>query len=157
MNLGENRAQRWSVRSTKYTPRWYSVWIRPPAQNLAAGGPRDRICAGRRDSCRGHVDFAHHEKISSRMCMSYCGLAVPYLLHLRCGLMAVTRVVVLHSDCATLRAFHHVVTSRTSSPITAVAPQSVSATVNRAGDSPLLSTAARHHCNSRPSLLRSIN
>jgi hypothetical protein len=53
--------------------------------------------------------------------------------------MAVTRVGVFHRDCATPQAFNHVATSRTSSPITAVAPQPVSATIKRAGDSSLLS------------------
>ena len=66
--------------------------------------------------------------------MNYCGLAVPCPSHRRRGRMAVIGVAVLHHGCATLRAFHHVVTSRTSSPITAVAPQPVltggSATVN---------------------------
>jgi hypothetical protein len=37
------------------------------------------------------------------------------------------------------QAFNHIATSRTSSPITAVAPQSVSAMVKRAGESSLLS------------------
>jgi hypothetical protein len=48
--------------------------------------------------------------------------------------MAVTGVAVPHCGCATLKAFHHVVPSRTTSPVTAVAPQPVltggSATVN---------------------------
>jgi hypothetical protein len=57
--------------------------------------------------------------------MNYCGLAVPCPSRRRRGRMAVIGVVVLHHGCATLRAFHHVVTSRTSSPVTAVAPQPV--------------------------------
>jgi hypothetical protein len=39
--------------------------------------------------------------------------------------MAVTGVAVLYCDCATLQVFHHVVPSRNSSPVTAVAPQPV--------------------------------
>jgi hypothetical protein len=39
--------------------------------------------------------------------------------------MAVTGVAVLYCGCATLQAIHHVVPSRTSSPVTAVAPQLV--------------------------------
>jgi hypothetical protein len=70
---------------------------------------------------------------------SYCGLGVPDPLHRRRGFTAVTGVGVLHRDCATPQAFNHIDTSRTSSSITAVAPQPVSATVKRAGDSPLLS------------------
>ena len=57
--------------------------------------------------------------------MNYCGLAVPCPSRRRRGRMAVIGVAVLHHGCATLRAFHHVVTSRTSSPVTAVAPQPV--------------------------------
>jgi hypothetical protein len=39
--------------------------------------------------------------------------------------MAVTGVAMLYCGYATLQAFHHVIPSRTSSPITAVAPQLV--------------------------------
>jgi hypothetical protein len=60
-------------------------------------------------------------------------------LHRRCGFTTVTGVGVFHRDCATPQAINHVAISRTSSPITAVAPQLVSATVKRAGDSSLLS------------------
>jgi hypothetical protein len=59
-------------------------------------------------------------------------------LHQRRGLTAVTGVGVLHCDCATPQAFNHIATSRNSSPMTTVAPQLVSATVNHAGDSSLL-------------------
>jgi hypothetical protein len=59
--------------------------------------------------------------------------------HRRRGFTAVTGVGVLRRDCATPQAFNHVATSRTSSPITAVAPPPVSATVKRAGDSSFLS------------------
>jgi hypothetical protein len=78
------------------------------------------------------------EKISSRMGSSYCGLAILDHLHRRREFTAFTRVGVLHRDCATPQAFNHVATSRTSSPITAVAPQPVSAMVKRVGDSSLL-------------------
>jgi hypothetical protein len=70
------------------------------------------------------------EKISLRMGSSYCGLAVLDHLHRRHGFTAITGVGVLHRDCATPPAFNHVATSRTRSPITAVAPQPVSATVS---------------------------
>ena len=43
----------------------------------------------------------------------------------RRGRMTVIGVTVLHRGCATLQASHHVVPSRTSSPIAAVAPQPV--------------------------------
>ena len=72
------------------------------------------------------------EKISSWMGLSYCGLVVLDHLHRRRGFTAVTGVGVLHRDCAMAPAFNHVATSRTSSPITVVAPQPVSATVSPA-------------------------
>jgi hypothetical protein len=76
------------------------------------------------------------EKISLQMGMNYCGLAVPHLLRRRRGFLAIAGVAVLRRDCATLLAVKHVATSRTSSTMIAVAPQPVSATVSRAGDSP---------------------
>jgi hypothetical protein len=60
-------------------------------------------------------------------------------LHRRRGFTTITGVGVFHRDCAMPQAFNHVATSRTSSPITAVAPQPVSAMVKRASDSSLLS------------------
>jgi hypothetical protein len=82
------------------------------------------------------MDFAGLEKISLQMGMNHCGLAVPHLLRRRRGSLAITGVAVLRRDCATLPAVKHVTTSRTSSTMTAVAPQPISATVSRAGDSP---------------------
>jgi hypothetical protein len=69
-------------------------------------------------------------------------------LHRRRGFTAITRVGVLHRDCATPQAFNHVATSRNSSPMTVVAPQPVSATVNRADDSSLLSGRCASPSNS---------
>jgi hypothetical protein len=51
-------------------------------------------------------------------------------LHQRRGFTAVNGVGIFHRGCATPQAFNHVASSRTSSPITAVAPQPVSATVS---------------------------
>jgi hypothetical protein len=82
------------------------------------------------------MDFGGVEKISLQMGMNYCGLAVPHLLRRRRGFLAIAGVAVLRHDCATLPSVKHVATSRTSSTMTAVAPQPVSATVSRAGDSP---------------------
>jgi hypothetical protein len=53
-------------------------------------------------------------------------------LHRRRGFTAITGVGVFHRGCAMPQAFNHVDSSRTSSPITAVAPQPVSATVSPA-------------------------
>jgi hypothetical protein len=69
-------------------------------------------------------------------------------LHRRRGFTTVTRVGVLHRDCATPQAFNHVATSCTSSLITAVAPQPVSAMVKHAGDSSLLSDRRASPSNS---------
>jgi hypothetical protein len=51
-------------------------------------------------------------------------------LHRRHGFTAVTGVGVFHRGCATPQAFNHVASCRTSSPITAVAPQPVSTTIS---------------------------
>jgi hypothetical protein len=53
-------------------------------------------------------------------------------LHRRRGFTAVTGVGIFHRGCAMPHAFNHVASSRTSSLITAVAPQLVSATVSPA-------------------------
>jgi hypothetical protein len=78
-------------------------------------------------------------------------------LHRRRGFKAITGVGVFHHGCATPQAFIHVATSHTSSPITTIAPQLVSATVKHAGDSSFFLAAARLHQIHRTPLNATIN
>jgi hypothetical protein len=73
------------------------------------------------------------------------------------GRTAVVEVYTVHRDCATSWPFHHVVTRRNSSPVTAVAPQPVIATVTRASEPPLSPAATTSSQNWAPPLMNSIN
>jgi hypothetical protein len=73
------------------------------------------------------------------MKLEHCGRSVASSTCRRRGLAAVVEVYVVRRDRAMSWPFHHVVASRNSSLVTAVAPQPVNATVERRSDSVPLS------------------
>ena len=71
--------------------------------------------------------------------LEHCGRSVASSTCQRRGRAAIVEVFIVRRDRATLWPFHHVVVSRNSSLVTAVAPQPVNATVERRSDSVPLS------------------
>jgi hypothetical protein len=75
--------------------------------------------------------------------MGHFGCSVASSTCWRRGRAAVVEVYVVRRDRTTLWPFHHVVSSRNSSVVTAVAPQPVNATVEHHND--LLPLSGRQH------------
>ena len=119
-----------SSRLTDRALRWYSSQKISRFSELATGDPSPGLVLLATIRVSGlWIEFAD-EKISSRMGSSYCGLAVPQSLAPATWLYGCHRSWRLSPRLCHAQAFNHVASSRTSSSITAVAPQPVSATVS---------------------------
>jgi hypothetical protein len=133
---------------------WMVFWWYSALKEIRCSAPRRRLTM-RSDSRRSPWFVPPGGGLRSAVKRSHRGcvrdtMAALSLDHLRRrrGLTVVTGVGILHRDCAMPQAFNHVATSHNSSPMSAVAPQLVSATVNRAGDSSLLSSRRTSPSNS---------